>query len=131
MEEQVNYEQVEVNNPIVQETLPNAAGVLALGILSIVSAVCCCGFLFPLSLALGIIGWVMGNKGLSLYKEAPESYTRSSYSNLNAGRICSIIGVVLSILLIVYLYVSISSMGGWDAYMEEMQTAIEKVKEAQ
>jgi hypothetical protein len=64
--------------------LPNATAVLVLGILSIVI----CGF-------LGIIGLVMGNKDISLYKANPGIYSESSYSSLKAGRICSIVGLCL------------------------------------
>ncbi len=68
-----------------QENLPNSGLVLTLGILSIVLTFCCCG---PVALPLPIIGWVMGHKGVTTYKENPEAYTRSSYNNMNAGKIC-------------------------------------------
>ncbi|MBI2731099.1 MAG: hypothetical protein HYX40_10165 [Sphingobacteriales bacterium] len=64
--------------------LPNATAVLVLGILSIVI----CGF-------LGIIGLVLGNKDLSLYKANPGIYSEASLSSVKSGRICSIIGLCL------------------------------------
>jgi hypothetical protein len=64
--------------------LPNATTVLVLGILSIVI----CGF-------LGIIGLVLGNKDLSLFKNNPGVYSEASLSSLKAGRICSIVGLSL------------------------------------
>ncbi len=131
MEEQKEYKVVEatVENQGTQigfqENLPNSGLVLTLGILSIVLTLCCCG---PFALPLPIIGWIMGHKGVTIYKENPEAYTRSSYSNMNAGKICSIIGLILAILYIVYLFFSISAIGGWDAYMETIQEAMEQIQ---
>lgn len=122
MEEEKNYEEkVEsIETPGFQESIPNAGLTLTLGILSI--PFCCC---FPISLPLGIIAWVMGNKGLARYKEDPKAFTAASYSNVSTGRITAIVGVVLTILFLVYLIVStmigIEQFGGWDAYMEKVR----------
>ncbi len=124
MEEQKNISTtVESQNfqPIVKEPLPNAGLVLTLGILSI--PFCCC---FPISLPLGIIAWVMGHRGLTEYKENPEAYTRSSYSNMNTGKITAIIGVVLTILYWSYNIYSIIKMGGWDVYMDTVRQMTEQ-----
>lgn len=64
--------------------LPNATAVLVLGILSIVI----CGF-------LGIIGLVLGNKDIALYKANPGIYSEASLGSLKSGRICSIVGLCL------------------------------------
>lgn len=79
-------------NPSVQQQLPNATAVLVLGILSIVTCWC---IGIP-GLVMGIIALVMSGKNKKLYIESPENYTEGSYKNLNAGRICAIIGTVLS-----------------------------------
>ena len=85
----------------VQPDLPNATTTLVLGILSIV--ICWCyGIIGSI---LGIIGLVMGNKAVALYKQSPGVYSEASYKNANAGRICSIIGLACSGFLIV-LYVT-------------------------
>lgn len=76
------------------QPLPNATATLVLGILSIVI----CG---P-GLIMGIIGIVLANKDISLYKSNPAYYSISSYNNLKAGRICSIIGLLLSGILILF-----------------------------
>ncbi len=129
MEEQKEYKVVEatVENQGTQigfqENLPNAGLVLTLGILSI--PFCCC---FPISLPLGIVAWIMGHNGVAKYKENPETYTRSSFSNMNAGKICAIVGVVLTVLYLAYTIFSISAMGGWDAYMETIQEAMEQAQ---
>lgn len=124
MEEQnIQEEKVEVvveeqrHAPLMPEALPNAGLVLTMGILSIVLS-CCCG---PLSLIAGIIGLIKGNKGVSTYNANPNGYTRSSYSNLNAGRIASIVGLVITVLVIIWTFYSINQVGGWDAYVEEIK----------
>jgi len=77
--------------------LPNATSSLVLGIISIVS-LCCCTFI---GVVLGIIGLVQGNSAIALYKQSPGVYSEASYKNANAGKICSIIGLVLGALSIV------------------------------
>ncbi len=120
-----NYEVIEQtvdgNQNGLKEDLPNSTLVLILGILSI--PFCCC---FPISLPLGIIAWVMGHKGVSEYKENPEAYTRSSYSNMNAGKITAIVGVVLTVLYLALSIYNIMKMGGWDAYTETIRQAMEQ-----
>lgn len=77
-----------------QQEVPNATIVLILGIASIVT--CCC-YGLP-GLICGIIGLVLSGKGMAAYKMNPTAYTQSSYNNLNAGRICSIIGLSISVI---------------------------------
>lgn len=129
MDEQKNYEEKvepavaeQRHEPIMQESLPNAGLVLTMGILSIVLA-CCCG---PLGIITGIIGLLKGNSGVAAYKMSPNSYTRSSYSNLNAGRIASIVGLVLAALAIIWTFYSVNQMGGWGAYMETVKEMAEQ-----
>ncbi|NCU04482.1 MAG: DUF4190 domain-containing protein [Chitinophagaceae bacterium] len=90
-----------------QQPLPNATPVLVLGILSIVMCFC----YGILGLILGIIALVLSASSKRLYASAPELYTQSSYKNLNAGRICAIIGVILSLLFIAYMIFIISIVG--------------------
>lgn len=102
-----------------QVPLPNATGVLVLGIISI--ALCWCyGFV---SLTCGIIALVLGNKGMDVYKANPSAYTLSSYNNLKGGRICAIVGLSLGALTLIFWIVyfvivgtaifSLGSMGAW------------------
>ena len=81
------------------QPLPNATVVLVLGILSILS--CCC-YGLP-GLILGIIGLVLGNKDKKLYLNNPSAYTESSYKNSKAGRICSIIALIISALYLLVI----------------------------
>ena len=95
----------QINQPVsnqpqsIQQQLPNSTTVLVLGILSIV--VCCVG------LILGIIALVLSAKDRKLFAQNPGLYSVASLNNLNAGRICAIIGVVLSSLAILYYIILI------------------------
>ncbi|MDG2369821.1 MAG: CCC motif membrane protein [Flavobacteriales bacterium] len=82
------------NTVINQEALPNSTAILVLGIASIVT--CCC-YGLP-GLICGIICLIMVKKANELYNLNPDNYTESSQKNMNAGKICGIIGLVLSIL---------------------------------
>jgi len=79
--------------------LPNATVSLVLGIISIV--LCWC-YAIP-GIVLGIIGLVLGNKAVSLYKQSPGVYSEGSFKNANAGKICSLIGLILSTLYIILI----------------------------
>ncbi|GAA5085752.1 hypothetical protein GCM10023210_06860 [Chryseobacterium ginsengisoli] len=87
------------------QKLPNATVVLVLGIVSIVT--CCCYGVVGLIAA--IIGLVLANKDLALYKQNPTEY--SNYGNLNVGRILCIVGIVLNVLSVIYYIYIISSVG--------------------
>ena len=93
------------NSSFIQTPVPNSTAVLVLGILSIVFCFCY-GFI---GLVLGIIALILASKGNTLYKANPNAYSLSSFNNLKAGKICGIIGVVLSslYLLIIVLYLVI------------------------
>ena len=76
-----------------RESLPSSGGVLAMGIISIVLA----GIV---GLLLGIIAISTSKRPMELYRNNPEKYSESSFKQLNAGRICGIIGLSLSSLAI-------------------------------
>lgn len=90
-----------------QVPVPNATAVLVLGIVSI--ALCWCYGV--VGLACGIIALILSNKGKALYEASPEAYTLSSFNNLKAGRICGIIGLILSALTLVWVVVYVLILG--------------------
>jgi hypothetical protein len=99
MNDQQNMITPNYNQPA---NLPNATAVLVLGIISIVGAFC----YGIVGVICGIIGLVLANKDRRLYHSAPELYAQASFSTSNAGRVCSIIGLILGsiFLLIIILY---------------------------
>ena len=98
---------MENQNINTQQALPNATGVLVLGILSIVFCFCY-GIIGTI---LGIIAIVMSSKASKLYLSSPESYTESSYKNMKAGRVCAIIGTCISGIYLLIMLVYIAFVG--------------------
>ena len=91
--------------PLLQ--LPNSTAVLVLGILSIVSCWC-----FGLvGLIMGIIALVMAGKAKKDYTENFGRYSETSYKNLQAGKICAIIGTCLGGLALIYYIVYLLIIG--------------------
>ena len=90
-----------------KKNLPNATAVLVLGILSIVTC-----------WMWGIVGVILGIIALALYKKDKEIYLSNqskygdSYKNLNAGKICAIIGLSLSALFLIYMIVVLIAVAG-------------------
>jgi len=102
-----------------KQKLPNASSSLVMGILSIVTACCCYGV--P-GLIFGFIGLNMAKKAKATYEENPEQY--NGLGNVEAGKITSIIGLVLGALFTIYL-VYILSTGQFGDMQEQIQKAIE------
>jgi M penetrans paralogue family 26 len=101
----MNQQNDRLNMP--QRPLPNATAVLVLGICSIVVCSLC-----------GIVGLILANQDMRLYNQTPDLYTEGSLSNIKAGRICSIIGVVLLGLgLLVFLVaLMVGGLAGFSSY---------------
>ncbi len=88
--------------------LPNATASLVLGVLSI--SMCYCWG--PVGLVLAIIGLSMGNKATSVYSLNPGTYSEISYKNANSGKVCCIIGIILSALsLLLTIFTWSSTIG--------------------
>ena len=87
--------------------VPNATTILVLGILSIVF----CWTYGVVGLILGIVALALSGKSSKTYLDNPSQYSVTSYNNLKAGRICAIIGTILSALFLIYLIVVIAFVG--------------------
>lgn len=99
------------NNYNQQTNLSNATASLVLGIISVVTSLCYVSAL--IGIICGIIGLVLANKDRALFQSAPDLYNGSSYSQSNAGRTCSIIGLILGglwLIFIIIMFVFIGSM---------------------
>lgn len=91
------------NDQIQKQNAPYAVAALVLGICSIVFG---CMFV---GLVCGIIGLVLAKKGYDAYNAAPDQYTGEGM--LKAGKITSIIGIILSALYIVYWVIWVAILG--------------------
>lgn len=106
-----------------QQKLPNAGLIVAFGIISIISS-CCYGVV---GLLFAIIGLVIARGAKKTYLENPELYT--NYGTVKAGRILSIIGLIVSILFVAY-YAYIINLVGWDVLMSgDQELIMETVQE--
>jgi hypothetical protein len=90
-----------------QVPVPNSTAILVLGIVSI--ALCWCYGI--IGIASGIIALVLAGKAKAAYEASPDAYTVASFNNLKAGRICALIGTILSSLYIVFIIVYIFILG--------------------
>lgn len=80
-----------------KQKLPGAVAGMILGILAIVTSCGIVGFI------LGIIGLSKSKKALALNAENPEAYTGAGMAQ--AGKVCSILGIIFGAISIVYLVV--------------------------
>lgn len=99
-------------NPMgMQRELPNATAILVLGIISIVGCLC----YGLVGLGCGIAALVMGAKAMREYETNPAGYTRASYNNAKAGRICAMIGTIISGLYLILLIIGIAlgTLSSW------------------
>ncbi|MEP0213836.1 MAG: CCC motif membrane protein [Cellulophaga sp.] len=103
-----------------QQKLPNVTIALVLGIISYVG--CCCSSGFGGILFSGIALFLI-NKDTKTYQENPEEY--SNFGQLKTAKIVSIIGLVLS-LIIVGLYIFFKSTGAYDEMMDEFMKGFNK-----
>lgn len=90
-----------------KDALPNSTAVLVLGILSIVL----CMAYGILGMILGGIGYYLSNKDKELLQLQPNAYTAQSISNMNAGRVCSLIGLIMGGLFFVFIVIVIFIIG--------------------
>ena len=88
--------------------IPNATLILVLGIISIVG--CCCTYGL-VGIVCGIIALVLAKSATNLYVSNPERFTESSYKNMNAGKICAWIGLIPSILYLIFIIWIIAAIG--------------------
>lgn len=93
--EEPKYTPYNSNNPAnrVPEDLPNSTAILVLGILSII-------FAGLIGIILAIIALSMSRNARHAYEDYPGDYTEASYSRVNAGRICAIVGLCLVAVLV-------------------------------
>jgi len=86
---------------IFPENLPNSRIILILGILSIVF--CWWHIISFVGIALGVATLILARKEIILYETNPGRYTLISYNNVKTGRICAIIGLVISVLVFFFV----------------------------
>jgi len=77
--------------------LPHSTMIVVLGILSVLF----CWAYGIIGLIFGIIALNLSKKDRKLFEVSPAKYEKSSYKTVNAGRLCAIIGVVISSIMVI------------------------------
>ncbi len=90
-----------------RQNLPNANTVLILGIASIL--LCWWHFISVIGIALALTALILANKETRLYYQNPGTYSESSLNNVKTGRICALIGLIIS--LIIFAFVVLLAIG--------------------
>jgi hypothetical protein len=103
-----------------QQKLPNVTLALVLAILSFL---CCCFGGLPGALMAAVAFFILRNDEKT-YMANPELY--SNYPQLKTAKIVAIIGMVIGVLYFLLSVYNIYQMGGWDAYMEQVQEMSEQ-----
>ena len=103
-----------------QQKLPNVTLALVLAILSFL---CCCIGGLPAVLLSGIAFFLLNNDEKK-YRENPGMY--SNYSQLKTAKTVAIIALIIGLLYFIYIWYSISQMGGWEGYMEKVREMTEQ-----
>jgi small-conductance mechanosensitive channel len=88
-----------------QINLPNSHTILVLGILALVF--CWWHIISIVGIILSIVTLYLAKKELSIYYSQPGNYTLSSLNNVKAGRVCAIIGLIISIIIFVVALLTI------------------------
>ena len=102
-----------------QKKLPN--GVLSI-VLGIFGFICCCtGILGAIPSG---IGFYLARDSEKLYKSDPDAY--DNYSQIKTGKIISLIGLVLSLIMIVRWIYIIYNAGGIAEFIEEFKSAYQE-----
>jgi hypothetical protein len=86
-----------------KQPLPNAVATLILGLCSLLFGC------FFVGIICAIIALAISGGPKRLYMQSPAQY--SGYGMLNAGRILSIIGIVLGAIAIIYTIVAVAILG--------------------
>jgi hypothetical protein len=71
-----------------------------------------------IGLVLGIVALALSPKAVEMYTANPGKYTESSFKNVSAGKICAIIGVVITglLMLIGIVYAAIAGGAIWTIF---------------
>jgi len=104
-----------------QQKLPNSTLILVFGILSILTC-CCYGIV---GLVLGTVAIILSKKATELYNENTELYT--GFQNVKTGKVLAIIGIVLSVLYLLFVAWAIYTFG-WDT-LQDQELLEEKMRE--
>lgn len=96
-------------------------------VLAIIGLLCCC--IGGLGFILAGIAFFIANSKLKEAKLNPENYEAASVKAMNTAKIVALVILIINILYFLLAIFQIYNMGGWDAYMEQVQTMMEQYQQ--
>lgn len=98
-------------------------------VLAIIGLLCCC--IAGLGFILAGAAFFIAQTQLKKVANNPEAYDLSSAKAMNTAKIVALVILIINILYLCWSIYSIYAMGGWDAYMEQINTIMEQYQNAQ
>lgn len=93
-------------------------------VLSIFGLLCCC--IGGLGFILAGIAFFIAQSKLKEAKANPENFEVASVKAMNTAKTVALIILIINILYLCLSIYQIQAMGGWDAYMEEVNRMTEQ-----
>ncbi len=103
-----------------QQKLPNITIAI---VLSILGFLCCCIAGIPTIILAGIALFLLKNDEKK-YAANPEAY--SNFSQLKTAKIIAWVALAIGVVYLMMVIYQIQSMGGWDAYIEQVMEMSEQ-----
>lgn len=91
-------------------------------VLSILGFICCC-FLGTGIIPAGIAFFIANGK-VKEWKANPDAYENGNA--MNTAKTVALVVLIINLLYIIYAIYDITSVGGWDAYMERSNRLMEE-----
>ena len=98
MENQQTYQPIKIKQPAAPYSIP----ILVLGISSLVFFL-----VYGAGIVLGIIALIYTKKANLSIKNNPNTYNPSSFKMIKSGKICALIGTILSALALIIMIISV------------------------
>jgi Trk-type K+ transport system membrane component len=95
-------------------------------VLAILGLLCCC--FGGLGFILAGIAFFIAQSKLKEAKLNPENYDQTSVKAMNTAKTVALVILIVNILYFFIAIFQIYSMGGWDAYMEQVQSMMEQMQ---
>ncbi|MEL6812605.1 MAG: CCC motif membrane protein [Bacteroidota bacterium] len=91
-------------------------------ILSVVGFLCCC--VAGMGMIPAGIAFFMANGKVKEWKANPDNYENGNA--MNTAKIIALVVLIINVLYFLYTLYYINSLGGWDAYMEQVRMMSEQ-----
>ena len=98
-------------------------------VLAIVGLLCCC--FAGLGFILAGAAFLIAHTQIKKVADNPEAFDLSSVNAMKTAKTVALVILIINILYLCWSIYSIQAMGGWDAYMEQVNQLMEEFQNAQ